>query len=1828
MLQTSSNPSAAIFNRETPSKAYVTDPPSLHGSRPNSSSKTPISTNGISNGSRRAGGTDNASHNGHQVPPRSFKPVPSIEPRTTKAVGQEQPAQQLRELRLPQPAKWRLGQDHLTSTQTNQTNGAASQDLRGSWVSVREYDASSPASELDNPTDHPSGQNGQNAQDKLTAHHKEQRWSVGTHMSVAHCRHLDQTSNMRLLSDETPPDEMDASWGLDALDDDAETEHHHEGKSQPARAEGVQEKTSVYSAQSHFCDPYTATSGTHHHRNINNNDTVHGYGNMDYDEQPDTPTATRHGISAASAKFAMSQPQVRHDDYDPSDNDTHSSGSSFASAHLKRVSTPPPQQQQQASTNTSKFPWRDSKLDNIFMDLLSKETSGQPLRQPSPGPTNRDAQQRAPSPFNPGHSDVSASLSFGEIMDALNNVEDSLEHRTNPTSTASRENGVAQVSRQRKFAKARERLAQLSPPVQDLQRSREATPQPEKSASASRLSTATPCGSGEESECHEALERQRRTVIKAAMAIDPNDDRSVAPSSSVNSHREDILAKRKLALRRLACATDMDPTSFGSPQSSQPSSKETDRTSTTSRDSLYRESISGSTLGPISAGPMENGVAKAEAAAQEMLALKVDALFQDPARNIEARRSSILPLLLNQKSSGALASKTMVDTSDDQQPRVFAQNRRTSFDPAKAKQYEALANRRLEKQASSFVEQLANGTDSAIRSTSLDQTQKPSSAPLASEVEDEHGGSDSEDEELRLSTGMDDAFKCLEDMDLDLSIDAQIELTGQAQRRQSTDIKGDSLLSGVMLPSQPKRKGEYSLRWEAQLGNDDDDDHEPIAVQRRDKRSSLPPDNGSTVNVGDTSTATAGLMPEHASFSHAEGHLVRYITSLHPWDEWDQVKTLDLTRREVESTIHLDHLVPNLETLNLSENQVTYLTGVPKSVRTLLAKSNQLSDLTNFAHLMNLQYLDVSHNGIEDLTGLSNLGHLRELIAVGNRIKSVAALQQMDGLIRLDMSRNCLQRIDFKWSKLQRLEYFNASHNQIEQLDNLESLTGLIHANLGHNSIEDISLVHPLRRLRILNLTQNRLVQFDAKPFPNLKTLYLDDNRLETLQNCASLTRLENFSVRDQEGDGTLIDMTEFLNSRKLYLSGNPVHSLDLSAGFYQLEYLEICAGCLSELPPDFASLMPNLRGLNLSYNELDSLASLEGLHRLRRLVFVGNNLKRFNAVLALVKQLRSLVTLDLRHNPLTSNVYPVMSVRQGDSPYQDTYRTGQMSATESDWRRRDMAFRRSLPDSMYLKRSLYRATIIKACKRLEWFDGALIQDKERERIPYVLGELLDRAGQVMMRRDDDEDLEDEEDEELCYDRDDGNGGHHPQMMVAAPEHGELLPRIKPFVLADRRSIMSGATTRSSNVTSSSQGRRDSRQSPDLRHQTRWMAHAPGITRTPGGNGAINGGGRGVESPCPRGDSTTLRPRQTGTAATFQHGLVNDSNHHGMQHKRATLNVESGRLDAQAVHHSRKQRHEEREDDHQATPSVKSDGSDRRSAVRNWRDEVNEVSRRHRMVTSTPRSASSASRASPTHQAPPTQQQKQSQSQPSSGIPSARSSRLPPPRTSTGPPPTTLTLAIHQKLAQASSSSPRASYQHHGRRRSDGILHHQHHHQLLASGGRGGIAGAGAGGSPRTDAARISPLTPRSMSQSVHLTRPAHSRRRSLGQYHSIGGGHGHRRRETMLGDHHHHLGQSPTMVTSPQDYFMSMSVPAGGFEAPAGGAVGSPSYFTLNPHHHQSSGHGHQTPFGGMSRSMHGTLGGGGRSIPNTPSRANGRLSQQGYPFHTLARDMERNDT
>lgn len=71
-----------------------------------------------------------------------------------------------------------------------------------------------------------------------------------------------------------------------------------------------------------------------------------------------------------------------------------------------------------------------------------------------------------------------------------------------------------------------------------------------------------------------------------------------------------------------------------------------------------------------------------------------------------------------------------------------------------------------------------------------------------------------------------------------------------------------------------------------------------------------------------------------------------------------------------------------------------------------------------------------------------------------------------------------------------------------------------------YNSLEDVDMQGTMPKLRILRASSNRLKQLNAGAFPNLRTLYADNNSLAGLIKVNRLTKLENLSVRHQSGRG------------------------------------------------------------------------------------------------------------------------------------------------------------------------------------------------------------------------------------------------------------------------------------------------------------------------------------------------------------------------------------------------------------------------------------------------------------------------------------------------------------------------------------------------------------------------------------------------------------------------------------------------------------------------------------------------------------------------------------
>ncbi|KAK9465747.1 hypothetical protein V1512DRAFT_248796 [Lipomyces arxii] len=473
--------------------------------------------------------------------------------------------------------------------------------------------------------------------------------------------------------------------------------------------------------------------------------------------------------------------------------------------------------------------------------------------------------------------------------------------------------------------------------------------------------------------------------------------------------------------------------------------------------------------------------------------------------------------------------------------------------------------------------------------------------------------------------------------------------------------------------------------------------------------------------VGARHDATAVSQLE-SSFSIAVQNLVKVLTDIQPFEvHWEDIVNLDLQGRELETLVRLEDWCPSIVELDVSKNDLAYLTGVPESTRTLRAGSNNLSELTAFGFMWNLQYLNLSDNHIETLDGMSRLVHLRELVIDNNDIYSVDGIMQLDGLLRLSARGNKIASIGFESSTLTRLEEMDLSSNRLRSIDGLIVLQRLMLLNLNNNLLKTVDPDGYMPKLRTLKITKNALKEFDASAFPNLRVLSLDNNRLRAVSGLRKLRLLESLSIRDQHNPTNEVWCEDISDVRKLYLSGNIPKELTFQEHFLNLQTLELASVQLKKLPSKFSDYVANLRDLNLSFNELTDLSGLRGIPKLRRLYAIGNQFNLTEHLARVLSTCPSLQVLDLRMNPLTLQFYPPVigdrndkssSARKeklSESERKNLYRQYNLvmsRKSQIEWEQKDKQFELHLPKLSLMKRKAYQGLIFLSTQNLQWLDG------------------------------------------------------------------------------------------------------------------------------------------------------------------------------------------------------------------------------------------------------------------------------------------------------------------------------------------------------------------------------------------------------------------------------------------------------------------------------------------------------------------------------------------
>jgi len=488
-----------------------------------------------------------------------------------------------------------------------------------------------------------------------------------------------------------------------------------------------------------------------------------------------------------------------------------------------------------------------------------------------------------------------------------------------------------------------------------------------------------------------------------------------------------------------------------------------------------------------------------------------------------------------------------------------------------------------------------------------------------------------------------------------------------------------------------------------------------------------------------------------ASFSIAQSNLVKHLTDVEPYDPyWDFIKCLKLTDRKLETLYTLNDFCPRVAELDASNNELGQLTGVPESVMNLNVQRNCLTNVTFFGHLINLQFLDISGNGLESLDALAPCLHLRELKADNNALTNIEGVFKIEGLLSLRCRHNRLESVDFAESELyvfsphlylykyHKITYarkclteLDLRGNQLVDLNGLEALPSLVHLNLDQNLLTDLSITPTtkLETIRSIKLTQNSFTSFDVTPFPNLRILYMDNNNLSRVMGLTRAKSIDAVSFREQTTPTATFDLeiNRMFEARKLYLSSNPIGSISqLQAGFLNLQFLEM-AGChLRSLPKNIATLIPNVRVLNLNYNALSDLRPLAGLNRLVKLSCAGNRISNVRKLGQALERCRGVKWVDFRANPVTTGFYPpvttVVKQERGDEYAKDPF---EIVPTEED---KDLQHHGRLDLRTKCERRRYWVVLAGACRKLKGADGLPLMREEVEREDEIWKEMVARG--------------------------------------------------------------------------------------------------------------------------------------------------------------------------------------------------------------------------------------------------------------------------------------------------------------------------------------------------------------------------------------------------------------------------------------------------------------------------------------------------------------------
>uniref|UniRef100_A0A0K0ENM9 MFS domain-containing protein n=1 Tax=Strongyloides stercoralis TaxID=6248 RepID=A0A0K0ENM9_STRER len=219
--------------------------------------------------------------------------------------------------------------------------------------------------------------------------------------------------------------------------------------------------------------------------------------------------------------------------------------------------------------------------------------------------------------------------------------------------------------------------------------------------------------------------------------------------------------------------------------------------------------------------------------------------------------------------------------------------------------------------------------------------------------------------------------------------------------------------------------------------------------------------------------------------------------------------------------------IPNLETLDLYDNQISAIKGLDKLVklRVLDLSQNRILKIEGLQNLPNLEELFLTYNKIKKIEGLENNLKLTQLELGCNKISKIENISHLVKMKKLHLGKNKI-RVMEGFETMKELEILGLAANRITKIENLSPLSNLRELHISEQGIQSLEGLENVISIELLDLSKNMISKISKiELLTNLTDLYLNDNKIEDIQSLNNLAELKKLDT--------------------LYLEGNPIQTND-----------------------------------------------------------------------------------------------------------------------------------------------------------------------------------------------------------------------------------------------------------------------------------------------------------------------------------------------------------------------------------------------------------------------------------------------------------------------------------------------------------------------------------------------------------------------------------------------------------------------------------------------------------------------------------------------------------